>query len=94
VAVKVLIDVGFEPVIDMAQRMGIESPLKPTYSLALGASEVNLLELTGAYGTLAAEGKHTPAHGIRRILSSKPVKFCTRLIPPLSKQLMRRPLRS
>jgi penicillin-binding protein 1A len=70
VAVKVLIDVGFEPVIDMAQRMGIESPLKPTYSLALGASEVNLLELTGAYGTLAAEGQHTPSHVIRRVLNS------------------------
>jgi penicillin-binding protein 1A len=70
VAVKVLIDVGFEPVIGMAQRMGIESPMKPTYSLALGASEVNLLELTSAYGTLAAEGQHVQAHGIRRILNS------------------------
>lgn len=70
VAVKVLIDVGFEPVIAMAQRMGIESELRPTYSLALGASEVNLLELTSAYGTLAAEGKHIKAHGIRRILDS------------------------
>ena len=70
VAVKVLIDVGFDPVISMAQRMGIESPMKPTYSLALGASEVNLLELTSAYGTLAAEGQHIKAHGIRRILNS------------------------
>jgi penicillin-binding protein 1A len=70
VAVKVLIDVGFDPTIEMAQRMGIESPLKPTYSLALGASEVNLLEITSAYGTLAAEGKHAKAHGIRRIVDS------------------------
>ncbi|NER83893.1 MAG: penicillin-binding protein, partial [Leptolyngbya sp. SIO1D8] len=70
VAVKVLIDVGFEPVIEMAKRMGIESELRPTYSLALGASEVTLLELTSAYGTLATQGKHTPAHGIRRILDS------------------------
>ncbi|MDA0867517.1 MAG: penicillin-binding protein 1A, partial [Cyanobacteria bacterium] len=70
VAVKVLIDVGFDPVIEMAQRMGIESPLKPTYSLALGASEVNLLELTSAYGTLAADGKHVKPHGIRRIRDS------------------------
>lgn len=69
VAVKLLVDVGFEPVIAMAQRMGIQSKLLPTYSLALGASEVNLLELTSAYGTLAAAGKHTEAHGIRRVLN-------------------------
>lgn len=67
VAVKVLVEIGFEPVIAMAERMGIKSDLLPTYSLALGASEVNLLELTNAYGTFAAEGKHMDAHGIKRI---------------------------
>lgn len=67
VAVKVLVDVGFEPVIDLAQAMGIKSDLLPAYSLALGASEVNLLELTSAYGTLAAEGKHHQPHAITRI---------------------------
>ncbi|MEM7062248.1 MAG: PBP1A family penicillin-binding protein [Cyanobacteria bacterium P01_B01_bin.77] len=67
VAVKVLVEVGFEPVIAMAKRMGIKSDLLPAYSLALGASEVNLLELTSAYGAFAAEGKHVDAHGIKRI---------------------------
>lgn len=71
VAVKVLVDVGFEPTIKMAKSMGIHSKLQPTYALALGAYEVNLLELTNAYGTLAAEGKHTPAHGIRRVINPK-----------------------
>ncbi|MBW4649722.1 MAG: penicillin-binding protein 1A [Kastovskya adunca ATA6-11-RM4] len=68
VAVKTLIDVGWEPTIEVAKKMGIESELKPTYSLALGASEVNLLELTSAYGTLAAKGMHVKPYGIRRIL--------------------------
>jgi penicillin-binding protein 1A len=67
VAVKVLVDVGFQPVIDMAQAMGIESELLSTYSLALGASEVNLLELTSAYGTLANEGMHHRSRAILRI---------------------------
>ncbi|MCG8365531.1 MAG: PBP1A family penicillin-binding protein, partial [Pseudanabaenales cyanobacterium] len=71
VAVKVLIDVGFEPIINMARRMGIKSELQPTYSLALGAWEVNLLELTSAYGTLANEGQHVEAHGVSRILDSQ-----------------------
>lgn len=67
VAVKALIEVGFQPVIDVATRMGINSKLLPTYSLSLGSSEVTLLELTGAYGTFAAEGKHIEPHGIRRV---------------------------
>ncbi|NJK36537.1 MAG: PBP1A family penicillin-binding protein [Oscillatoriales cyanobacterium RM2_1_1] len=71
IAVKVLVDVGFEPTIKMAQSMGIHSKLQPTYALALGAYEVNLLELTNAYGTLAAEGKNVPAHGIRKVINSK-----------------------
>lgn len=71
VAVKLLVDVGFEPVVNMSQRMGIQSPLLPAYSLALGTSEVNLLELTSAYGTLANKGRHVPVHGIRRVLNSQ-----------------------
>ncbi len=70
VAVKLLVDTGFDPVVQLAGRMGIESPLLPAYSLALGTSEVNLLELTSAYGTLANKGVHRPAHGIRRVLDA------------------------
>ncbi len=69
IAVKVLIDVGFEPTIKLAHNMGIKSELKPTYSLALGSNEVNLLELTSAYGSFATQGLHTESHGIRRILN-------------------------
>lgn len=71
VSVKLIIDVGFDPVIQVARNMGIKSKLLPAYSLALGSSEVNLLELTSAYGTLANKGKHVEAHGIRRILNRK-----------------------
>ncbi|MEA5505338.1 penicillin-binding protein 1A [Halotia wernerae UHCC 0503] len=69
IAVKVLIDVGFEPTIKLAHNMGIKSELQPTYSLALGSNEVNLLELTSAYGSFATQGLHTESHGIRRILN-------------------------
>ncbi|BAQ63458.1 transglycosylase domain-containing protein [Geminocystis sp. NIES-3709] len=70
VAVKSLIDVGWNPVIKVAEKMGIESKLQPTYSLALGASEVNLLELTSAYGTLANQGQHLQVHGIKSIVNA------------------------
>ena len=68
IAVKVLLDVGFEPIINTARNLGIKSPLQPTYSLALGSHEVNLLELTNAYGSFATQGLYIEAHGIRRIL--------------------------
>ena len=71
VAVKLLVDVGFDPVIALAHRMGIDSDLLPAYSLALGSSEVNLLEMTSAYGTFAAEGKHYTPHGITRITNAQ-----------------------
>lgn len=71
VAVKILLDVGFEPVIELAKQAGIESPLKDTYSLALGAYEVNLLELTSGYGIFAAKGQHTQPHAITRVIDNK-----------------------
>ena len=71
VAVKVLIDVGFKPTIKLAHDMGIKSNLNPNYSLALGSNEVNLLELTSAYGSFATNGLHTEPHGIRRILDRR-----------------------
>ena len=71
VALRVLIDVGFEPTIKLAKAMGIKSELQPTYSLALGSWEVNLLELTSAYGTFATNGMHVEPHGIRRILNRR-----------------------
>ena len=67
VALKVMLDTGIEPTIEMARKMGIESALEPTYALSLGAYEVTLLEMVSAFGTFAADGKRYPAHGIRRV---------------------------
>ncbi|MDJ0691985.1 MAG: penicillin-binding protein 1A [Xenococcaceae cyanobacterium MO_188.B32] len=67
VALRTMLDVGWKPTIEIAQKMGIKSELQPTYSLALGAWEVNLLELTNAYATLANQGTYQPGYGITRI---------------------------
>ena len=55
-AIKLLRKVGTSLVASYAQRMGIKSPLGQNLSLALGSSEVHLLELTSAYGVLANRG--------------------------------------
>jgi len=47
---------GADRIVATARRLGISSPLQPVPSLALGSSEVTLLELVRAYGVFAAGG--------------------------------------
>jgi penicillin-binding protein 1A len=54
VAVKLTEAAGRESVIAAARDLGITSPLVPNASIALGTSEVNLLELTSSYASIAA----------------------------------------
>jgi len=70
VAVQVLTRVGPKTVAKTAQRLGISSDLKTHPSLALGTSEVNLLDLTGAYAVFANRGHNVFPHGIERIVDS------------------------
>ena len=55
-AIKLLRKVGTSLVGSYARRMGIHSPIGQNLSLALGSSEVTLLELTNAYGVFANHG--------------------------------------
>jgi penicillin-binding protein 1A len=71
ISVKLIVETGFDPVIKMAHDMGIKSKMPSVYALALGASEVNALEITSAYGTLAAKGEHREAHAIKRVINRK-----------------------
>jgi penicillin-binding protein 1A len=58
-AIKLLRKLGVSLVASYARRMGIKSPLGQNLSLALGSSEVTLLELTSAYGVFANRGIRT-----------------------------------
>ncbi len=49
-------NVGIAKTVNMAERMGIRSRLQPYPSLALGTSDVSLLEITSAYGVWANRG--------------------------------------
>ncbi len=71
VAVQVAQEVGFERVIDEARRLGISSDMDPLPSIALGATEVSLLEMTNAYAHLAANGVIVYPYGILEIDSAK-----------------------
>jgi len=80
VAVKISEDIGREKVIKMAKLLGITSPILNSPSLALGTSEVNLLELTAAYDVLANNGNGVFVHGIRSIENTEGKNLFTRKI--------------
>ncbi|HEY9568984.1 MAG TPA: PBP1A family penicillin-binding protein, partial [Thalassobaculum sp.] len=55
-AVRVLERAGIDNVIDLAQRLGMSGEMRRDLSLALGTSEVTLLELTSAFAVFARDG--------------------------------------
>jgi penicillin-binding protein 1A len=67
VAAQLADQVGPEAIVQTAKRMGINSPLAANPSIALGTSEVTLLELTGAYAPFANGGYAVAPFVIQRI---------------------------
>ena len=67
VAVRVFQRAGADRVIDTARALGINSPLEHDPALALGASEVTPIEITGAYASLAAGGRAITPYAIQQI---------------------------
>ena len=68
VAVRLGQEMGIKRIIETAKGMGIKSPLDDTPSLALGSSDVNLLELANAYCTVADNGIHHDPVLVTRIV--------------------------
>jgi penicillin-binding protein 1A len=54
--VRMLSKIGIDETIRFARTLGIRSPLRPVLPLALGSSDVSLLELTAAYAVFANNG--------------------------------------
>ncbi len=67
IAAQLVMEVGPDHVIKLAHRLGIESELQSNASIALGTSEVSLLELTAAYAPFMNGGYKATPHIIRRI---------------------------
>ena len=70
-AVKVLEKNGVRRTVDLARRLGVESPLGENLSIALGTSDLTLLEITSAYGALANQGSWVRPSAIRYVLDSQ-----------------------
>jgi penicillin-binding protein 1A len=66
-AVRISEKAGRRKVVALAERLGITSRLKAHPSIALGASEVSLLEMTAAYAVIANHGLAAWPYGIIEI---------------------------
>lgn len=58
VTIKLLQEVGISKTVKLAADLGIRSPLTNNLALALGSSELSLMELTSAYSVFASGGEY------------------------------------
>lgn len=70
-AVKTHLFLGEDALVNMASRLGISSNLKPVASLALGTSEISVIDMVQAYSVFANSGKRNVNHFIRKVEDSK-----------------------
>ncbi len=68
IAVRLGQEMGIKNIIKTAHDMGIKSHLDETPSLALGASDVNLLEMVDAYSVVANDGKYVEPVLVTKII--------------------------
>ena len=67
-AVRLAERLGPSSVVQFAHRLGIDSPLSPNLSIALGATNTTLLELTAAFAVFPNGGNHIQPFGVTDIL--------------------------
>lgn len=70
-AVKTHLFLGENNLINTAKRLGITSNLSEVPSLALGTSEISMIEMASAYSCFASLGYKTTPHLIKKIEDSK-----------------------
>jgi penicillin-binding protein 1A len=56
VAVRLALDVGVDPIVDLARRAGVSAPLRRDLTVALGSSEVSVLDQAVGLATIARGG--------------------------------------
>lgn len=64
---QLMLELGPENVIDMAQRLGVTAELPEVPSLVLGSGEVSVMDMASAYSTFSNQGTHYPATVITRV---------------------------
>jgi penicillin-binding protein 1A len=60
---------GTQAIADTAKRMGVETPLRTDKTMALGTSEVTVLDQATAYAVLPSGGLSSDRHGVTQIIN-------------------------
>ncbi|MEP1444132.1 MAG: transglycosylase domain-containing protein [Hyphomicrobiales bacterium] len=69
IAAQLAYEVGPRSVVDVANRLGVRSKLKPNYSISLGTSEVTPFELATAYVPFANGGYRVAPYIVKRVIT-------------------------
>ena len=70
-AMKTHLFLGTDLLTNIAKKLKINTPIKEIASSALGTSEINIIDYSNAFITLANEGKHENPHIIEKITDEK-----------------------
>ncbi len=65
---QLTLDVGPDNVVEMAHRLGVQTPLLAVPSVGLGSMAVSPLDMASAYATIAAGGMYSKPMAIRRVI--------------------------
>lgn len=68
---QMIMDVGARDVVQLAKKMGVESPLSPVPSAALGANAVSPLDMASAFGAFPTLGVHARPIAVTRITDAR-----------------------
>lgn len=66
-AVKTHLFLGEDAIVNVANKAGIKTKLNKNVSLPLGTTELNMIEFTNAYSTIANEGIYNKLYLIRKV---------------------------
>lgn len=67
VPVRLASELGRRPIVELAGRMGVDSPLSAEPAMPLGTNEMTVIEQTTGYGVFMTGGKSTNRHSISLI---------------------------
>lgn len=68
--VKIAEAIGFERVVNLARRAGLNAKIRAYPSVALGAFEVTPIEMAGAYTVFANEGRRLQPHALTKVVGA------------------------
>jgi penicillin-binding protein 1A len=89
VPVRLSIGMGRQPIADMAERLGVATPIRVTRSLPLGTSEITVLDMATGYSAFASGGYKAEPSPILEITTTDGTVLYDRVTnPPMRERVL------